>query len=124
MACCIVCCVRTQALSVLAGVLLVNMLLLMPRLHANAPSSSSSDGPDASSSTGWQLKGLEATEPPAAGGQSAAGRTAAAAGTGRQQQRGVKQPSGDFMRDFDANRDGVLGPTEFQALLQVCAAPW
>lgn len=104
---------------VLAGVLLVNMLLLVPSLHADGPASSSSSG---GGSTGWHLKGVPAAGPAAAVGPAAAPGRAKVGEQQQQQQQGTKQPpKGDFMQDFDANRDGVLGPAEFQTLLQVGA---
>lgn len=115
----------------LAGVLVVNMLLLVPRLHANAPSSSSSSDDDDDSSIGLQLKGLSAAAPPPA---ATAAHVSTAKGGGqarrqqqqqqqqRRQQRSGEPPTGEFMHDFDANKDGVLGPAEFQTLMQ--ASVW
>jgi len=105
---------------VLAGVLLVNMLLLVPSLHADGPAGSSSSS--SGGSTGWHLKGVPAAGPAAAVGPPAVPGRAKVGEQQQQQQQGMKQPpKGDFMQDFDANRDGVLGPAEFQTLLQVGA---
>jgi hypothetical protein len=128
-------------LLVLVGVLVLNMLLLMPQLHA----------PD---SSGWHLVGFSS-----AAGRSAAGRSAAAAAAGNEaaasaaaaaaaagktmkastlqqaqqliQQQQAQQlgktrgpgsiAAGEFVSAFDANADGVLGPAEFKALMQVRA---
>jgi hypothetical protein len=85
---------------VLAVVLMVNMVLLVPHIHVHGPSTTSSGS---SRDTSW------VSAPPP--GPSTSG--------GSRQQRGVKAPQSDLWHDFDSNDDGVLGPAEFQALLQV-----
>lgn len=101
------CLLCMQPLLVLAGVLVVNMVLLAPHLHVHGPSSSSS------AAAGWHQQGGQA----AAGSGSVQAGTQNAAGSSRQQ--GVKAPQNDLWTDFDSNQDGVLEPAEFQALLQV-----
>jgi hypothetical protein len=99
-----------QPLLLLAGVLVVNMVLLAPHLHVHGPSSSSS------TAAGWHQQG---GQDPAGSGSVAAGGHIAG---GSSRQQGVKAPQNDLWTDFDSNQDGVLEPAEFQALLQVCCA--
>lgn len=117
----------------LAGVLLVNMVLLAPRLHTRGPSSGTSSSSGHSDMAGWHNTGgasapgaAAATASNAPGQRTAGGRTSSGSSitsssrqSDQQQQRGLKQPHGDLWHDFDENGDGVLGPTEFQAMLQV-----
>jgi hypothetical protein len=123
-----------QVLLVLVGVLVLNILLLMPQLHA----------PD---SSGWHLVGFSSAAgrsaaAAAAGSEAAASAAAAAAAAGKtmkastlqQAQQLIQQQqaqqlgktrgpgsiaAGEFVSAFDANADGVLGPAEFKALMQV-----
>lgn len=103
------CLVCMQPLLLLAGVLVVNMVLLAPHLHVHGPSSSSS-----STAAGWHQQGGQ--DPAGSGRVAAAGHTTG----GSSRQQGVKAPQNDLWTDFDSNQDGVLEPAEFQALLQVC----
>ncbi len=77
----------------LAVVLMLNMLLLVPHLHVHGPSGSSSIEPTSRVSA------------PAPSSSTAGGSR--------------KAPQSDLLHDFDSNNDGVLGPAEFQVLLQV-----
>lgn len=96
----------------LVSVLVVNMLLLLPQLHA----------PDGG---GWHLVGFKPTTgdraAAAADPGAAAGKTIKASSLQQvQQMRSASSiATGEFVAAFDANKDGVLGPAEFNVLVRV-----
>ncbi|KAF8059108.1 XEG113 [Scenedesmus sp. PABB004] len=96
-------------LGVLVGVLVVNMLLLMPQLHA---------------SDSWRLVGFTShgggATTGASSGAPASGRGGGSSGRGAGGVggRGAASADGDFVGAHDADHDGVLGRAEFDALVQ------
>jgi hypothetical protein len=106
--CCYLCACISQILAVLVCVLLVNVLLLLPALHAPG-------------TAGRQLAGT----PPFRGsgrsdgaGKIASSDQSGAADDGNSRSWQQRIAPGDFVAELDADGDGVLGPAELGVLLQ------